>query len=91
MKSSPPNLANAVHIDSLVEKSDPANIVATFDFINLIGWKYHEKQQKSKTRGTAEFSLKQVVSDMNEEATDEEQKIKYGVIIDDGDKIIEEN
>jgi hypothetical protein len=43
MKSSPPNLANAVHIDSLIEKSDPANIVATFDFINLIGWKYHEK------------------------------------------------
>jgi hypothetical protein len=32
-----------------------------------------------------------VVSDMNEEATDEDQKIKYGVIIDDGDKIIEEN
>ena len=46
---------------------------------------YHEKQQKSKTRGSAEFSLKSVVTDMNEEATTEEEKIKYGVLIDNGD------
>ena len=50
-----------------------------------------EKQQKSKQRGSAKFSLKQVVKDMNAEAKTEEEKIKYGVIIDDGDNIKEEN
>ena len=50
MKTSAPNTANALHVDSLkdfgVDKDieRPANIVATFDYINLIGWKYHEKQ-----------------------------------------------
>lgn len=92
MKTSPPNLSNAVHVDTLKsfsvseeELNKLPNIVASFDYINLIGWKYHEKQQKSKTRGSAEFSLKSVVTDMNEEATTEEEKIKYGVLIDNGD------
>jgi len=58
--------------------------VATFDYINLIGWKYHEKQQKSKDRGSAQFSLKDVVKEMNEEATTDDEKIRYGVLIDDG-------
>ena len=49
--------------------------MATFDIINLIGWKYHKDQQKAKTRGTAEFSLKTVVKDMNEEASTEDEKI----------------
>ena len=94
MKTSPPNLSNAVHVDTLKafsinnESEDVKkvpNIVASFDYINLIGWKYHEKQQKSKQRGTAEFSLKSIVTDMNEEASTKEEKIKYGVLIDNGD------
>jgi hypothetical protein len=54
IQTSPPNLSNAVHVDTLknwrLSDSDISgqkkipNIVATFDFVNLIGWKYHEKQ-----------------------------------------------
>jgi hypothetical protein len=91
MKTNPPNLANSVLIDNFKGSSSSPNIIATFDYINFIGWKYHEKQQKSKQRGSAKFSLKQVVKDMNAEAKTEEEKIKYGVIIDDGDNIKEEN
>lgn len=68
----------------------PPNIVSTFELVHLIGWKYHESQQKSKERGSAEFSLRQVVKDMNEEADDEDSKIRYGVLIDDGDEVHEE-
>lgn len=49
MTTSPPNLNNAVHIDSLVEGVQGAsNIVATFDYVNMIGWKYSQGQQKAK-------------------------------------------
>ena len=71
------------------------NIIVTFDFLNLIGWKYHESQQKPKKRGTAEFKLADVVSDINEKEEVDEfgevKKIKYGVLIDDGDKVIEKD
>lgn len=39
-------------------------------------------------RGSADFSLKDVVNDLNEMEEDE-VAVKYGVLIDDGDKIIE--
>ena len=71
------------------------NIIVTFDFLNLIGWKYHESQQKPKKRGTAEFKLADVVSDINEKEEVDEfgevKKLKYGVLIDDGDKVIEKD
>ena len=82
-----------LHSLPLTESTDPLlppNIIATFDFINLIGWKYHTAQQKSKTRGTAEFSLQKVVEDMNEDAENEDEKIKYGVLIDDGDTVFDD-
>ena len=66
------------------------NIVSTFDLVHMIGWKYHPEQAEAKTRGTANFSLRQVVSEMNEEAKDEDEHIKYGVLIDDGDEVKEE-
>lgn len=67
------------------------NIVSTFDLVHLIGWKYSPDQAKAKQRGTAQFSLRDVVSEMNEEADgDEEKHIKYGVLIDDGEKVIEQ-
>jgi hypothetical protein len=43
-----------------------ANIITTLDLVFLIGWKQHELQQKPKERGTAKFSLKDVVKEMNE-------------------------
>ena len=45
----------------------------------------------SKDRGTAQFSLKQIVSDMNDEAKTEDEKIRYGVLIDDGSDTIKED
>ena len=70
-----------------------SNIICTFDLIFLIGWKQHESQQKPKERGTAKFSLKDVVSDLNKETTPEGEshQVKYGVIIDDGDEVKEIN
>jgi len=60
--------------------------------IFLIGWKYEESQQKPMKRGSAKFSLKDVVEEMNEkEGEGEKHKIKYGVIIDDGDNVIEKD
>jgi hypothetical protein len=41
-------------------------IVATFQFINFLGWKYHESQQKPKKRGSAEFSLKVLQKEIEE-------------------------
>jgi hypothetical protein len=43
------------------------NIICTFDILHLIGWKYHESQQQPKERGSASFSLRDVVDDLNEE------------------------
>jgi hypothetical protein len=67
--------------------------MATFDLIFLIGWKYEETQQKPLKRGSAKFSLKDVVEQLNEKENPDEggekHKIKYGVIIDDGDNVIE--
>ena len=64
--------------------------MSTFDLVHLIGWKYHPDQAKAKERGSAQFSLRDVVNEMNEENDGEEEKqIKYGVLIDDGDKVIE--
>jgi NADH dehydrogenase [ubiquinone] 1 alpha subcomplex assembly factor 5 len=41
------------------------NIITTMDVIFLIGWKQHESQQKPKERGSAKFSLKDVVEEIN--------------------------
>ena len=68
----------------------PPNIVSTFDIVHLIGWKYHESQQKAKARGSGNFSLKEIVADMNEKAETDEERIKHGTIIDDGDDVREE-
>jgi hypothetical protein len=44
----------------------------------------------AKERGTAQFTLKDVVAEINEKEGGEEDAIRYGVIIDDGDNIREE-
>jgi len=61
-------------------------ILSSFDIIFLIGWKYHERQKKAKQKGTAEFSLKNAVSEMNSQEAD---SVKYGIIIDDGENVTE--
>lgn len=43
MQTSPPNLNNSVLIDTFKSQSSQPSIVATFDYVNFIGWKYHEK------------------------------------------------
>lgn len=53
-------------------------IPATFEFINFMGWKYHESQQKPKKRGSAEFSLKDLQKELEEANT--ASKVKYGEI-----------
>ena len=67
--------------------------MATLDLIFLIGWRYDESQPKPLERGSAKFSLKDVVKEMNEKEDEggDHHKIKYGVIIDDGDNIIEKD
>jgi hypothetical protein len=68
-ETSPVNVDNTIIVDTLndwklsasdsaedsVDKAPP--IISTFDIVNLIGWRYHEKQIKEKVRGTANFSL----------------------------------
>ena len=65
----------------------PNNIVASLEYLHLIGWKYHESQQAPKKRGSAEFSLKDVVEELNSEGgvdeNGEKHQIRYGVICED--------
>ncbi len=80
--------------ENIESRDRNANIIATLDLIFLIGWKYDESQPKPLKRGSAKFSLKEVVQEMNEkegEDGDEKHTIKYGVLIDDGDQIIEKD
>ena len=76
-----------------IVKRPQSNILATLDLIFLIGWRYDESQPKPLERGSAKFSLRDVVEEMNEKEDEQgdHHKIKYGVIIDDGDNIIEKN
>lgn len=36
------------------------NILATFEIVFMVGWKFHESQQKSKTPKSENFSLRDV-------------------------------
>lgn len=97
----PVNLNNTIlvdtvkHLDSgdfnsldppIAIATNTKSVLCTFDIINLIGWKFHEKQAKPKDRGSAKFSLRDAVTEMNKK---EEGEVRYGVIIDDGDNITE--
>ena len=53
MKTTPPNPHTSIHVDQLKDWQAPEleqkpelalpNIICSFDYIFLIGWKYHEK------------------------------------------------
>ena len=47
-------------------KDDPSKISSTFEYVNFLGWKYHESQQKPKRRGSADFSLKDLQKEIDE-------------------------
>lgn len=82
------------YMDPDIINRDPmTNIIATLDLIFLIGWRYDSSQPKPLERGSAKFSLKDVVEEMNEKESEDgdKHKIKYGVIIDDGDQVIEKD
>ena len=77
-----------------IKERDPnTNIISTFDLIFLIGWKYDESKPKPYKSGSAKFSLKEVVEELNEKENPDDEgekhKIKHGIIIDDGDNVIE--
>jgi hypothetical protein len=47
--------------DDIKVRDRNTNIICSVDLVNLIGWKEHESQQKPKERGSAKFSLRDVV------------------------------
>ena len=47
--------------DEIKVRDRNTNIICSVDLVNLIGWKEHESQQKPKERGSAKFSLRDVV------------------------------
>jgi len=69
-------------------RSRKDNIVCAFDVIFVIGWRRHESQQKPKERGSATFSLKDVLNQIKDEEG-EEAEVKYGVLVEEGDEVIE--
>ena len=58
--------AAAIYQSLFKNKEDPSKIFSTFEYINFLGWKYHESQQKPKQRGSAEFSLKDLQKEIEE-------------------------
>ena len=66
-------------------------IIATFDYILLIGWKYHESQQRPLRRGEAEMTLEGMAKEM-EKYKEVDHKIQYYSIqeTEKGAEIIDE-
>ena len=58
--------ASAIYQSLFACQDEPGKVVSTFEFINFLGWKYHESQQKPKKRGSAEFSLKTLQQEIDE-------------------------
>ena len=57
----------SIYLHPDITHKDPlSNIIATLDLIFLIGWRYDSSQPKPLERGSAKFSLKDVVEEMNE-------------------------
>lgn len=85
---------DAISDDQMRQLLSPTNnIICSFDILHMVGWKYHESQQKPKSRGSSDFSLREVVDDLNDQEEIDEfgdpMKVQYGVIIDDGDNVEE--
>lgn len=69
-----------VNVD-LRQEDDNTFVYASFEIATFISWKYHDSQQKSKERGSAEFSLKELASDVLNEDNNKDEDIRFGKII----------
>jgi hypothetical protein len=68
---------NKEHINqSETEKNE--NIVSTLEVCSMIGWRYHESQQKPKARGSADINFKDITKDILVE--NQEEAVNYGTI-----------
>ena len=54
-------------------------VYLTVEIGSIICWRYHENQQKPKSRGSAEFSIKDLAMDVLDK--DEGEDIKFGRIV----------
>lgn len=59
------------------------NILSTFEIIYLVGWKYHESQQKAKSPKMSQVSFREIVDEI--EMKEEGTYIKYGTISEEMD------
>eukprot|EP01016_Furgasonia_blochmanni_P056021 TRINITY_DN9469_c0_g1_i1.p1 TRINITY_DN9469_c0_g1~~TRINITY_DN9469_c0_g1_i1.p1 ORF type:complete len:247 (+),score=34.07 TRINITY_DN9469_c0_g1_i1:196-936(+) len=66
--------------NSLFKDANQEHIVATFETINFLCWKYHESQAKPKKRGSADFSLKTLQTEILQADPDSSKKSIYGEI-----------
>ena len=67
----------SINVDLREDKKSDSFVYSTFEVGSMICWKYHASQQKPKERGSAEFSLKELATDVLEEGKDE---IRYGTM-----------
>lgn len=65
----------AIYQELFKDKNKPDKVMATFQIVNFLGWKYHESQQKPKKRGSAEFSLKILQKEIEDSLDPKESKI----------------
>jgi NADH dehydrogenase [ubiquinone] 1 alpha subcomplex assembly factor 5 len=66
-----------INVDMREDKSKEDFVFSSFEIGSLICWKYHPSQQKPKERGSAEFNLKELATDVLEAGKDE---IRFGTV-----------
>lgn len=64
------------------------NIVASVDYIHMMGWKNHESLQTPKAPGSGEMSIKEIISDIEKDGSDTSD-VKFGTLIEEGDEVRE--
>ena len=79
--------------ERIIRRNRYGNIVCSMDVISLIGWKYHESQQQPMKRGSADFTLKDIVSDIKDDVDEQGKKfeVKFGTLVEEGDVVKEIN
>ena len=76
--------AMAIYDHLFKYQEDPLLIACTIEEIYFLGWKYHESQQKPKKRGSAQFSLKDIQTEILE--NDKNSKVEYGEIYEEDEE-----
>lgn len=66
-----------INVDLREDKNKEDFVFSTIEIGSLICWKYHPSQQKPKERGSAEFNLKELATDVLEAGKDE---IRFGSV-----------